>query len=146
MVSMATTNLMMNVQVQKAVVFIEEAILQKKMDVSSPMSIIAAALSVVQKIGAMSLDEQKQVTLKAIERIAAGADGISGTDDDLIPVAVVQKISALLNADVVGSILDFIGGLPIPKEIAVGCAPCLTLMRSKVAPAKTEPAPQSTPL
>jgi len=139
------SNLMMNVQVQKAVVFIEEAILQKKLDVSSPMGIISAALGIVQNIGAMTLEEQKQITLKAIERIAAGADGISGTDDDLIPVAVVQKISALLNADVVGSILDFIGNLPVPKEIAVGCAPCLSMFRSKVVP-KTEPAPQSTPL
>ena len=129
-----------NIQVQKAILFIQEAILKKKIDVNDPFKLIKDGFLLVASLGVSSdRNVQKQITLKAIERIAAGADGISGTDDDLIPVEIVQKLGALVNTNLLGNAIDFISEheqtLSKIAEVAPSClkpllAKVLGLVRS----------------
>ena len=137
---------MFNVHVQKAVVFIQEAIIQGRIGVRDPFKLIEEVYKIIQSLmvqanGVEAADLQqyaKQIAFEAIKRIAAGADGISGTDDDLIPVDIVQKIGALLNADLVGSVIDFVASheaiITSAVELAPSCMePCKPLLLKLLA-------------
>ena len=101
-------NAIFAVRIQKVVIFLQEAILQGKIQLGDPFKLIEHIYTISRTIGVIDMSDHKQIAIKAIERIAAGADGISGTDDDLIPVDIVQKITALINSGMVGSLIDYV--------------------------------------
>lgn len=113
----------MNVHVQKAVVYIQEGIIQGNIDVNDPIALIEEIFKVIKSVmGDLNEGEYiKHIALEAIKRIAAGADGIAGTDDDLIPVDVVQKISSLINSGVVTNIIDFVASHEAIIKVAAPC-------------------------
>ena len=51
--------------------------------------------------------------ISVIENIAAGADGISGTDDDLVPSAILETLRVLLKHKVVHELAsEFVSSAP----------------------------------
>ena len=54
-----------------------------------------------------------------LEKIASGADGISGTDDDIISPDMIKSVKALLDLDLVQRIAS---ELKVPQ----GCLACLS--------------------
>ena len=130
-----------NVRVQKAAVFVQEAILKGRINVKDPFVLIKEIFAIISTVGVSDMNDHKQVAFKTIERIAAGADGISGTDDDLIPVEVVQKIGALLQGDMIGNVIDFVASsslITTAVDIAPTCfAPLLSCLKSLSSKPKT---------
>jgi len=97
-----------SVQIQKAVLGLQEALLKKKINIQSPFDVIQAVYQSIASYRDLPQVSRKDFAIQVLQRIAAGADGVSGTDDDLIPVEIVQKITVLLNNDLVGNILDLL--------------------------------------
>jgi len=123
---------MQEIQVSKAILFIQEAILHKRININDPIQFVKEAVNVVATFtNSDSIDEQKQIALKVIEKIAAGADGISGTADDLIPFDVVQKLAAIVNSDLLTSLINFVSHPP--PEVA-SCLACVSKLFKKGAP------------
>lgn len=56
-----------------------------------------------------------------LEKIAAGADGISGTDDDIVKPDIVNAVKALLELDLVTHIASEI-------NVTSGCFKCLSAL------------------
>lgn len=56
----------------------------------------------VELIRIVKLHVQKpELIVPVLEKIAAGADGISGTEDDIVSPEIVQAVKSLLDLDVV---------------------------------------------
>lgn len=73
-----------------------------QVDVDSAIGVFRAATSL-----AASWD----VAARALELLAAGADGVSGTDDDVIPEKTMWVISFLLRQGVVRDLVAWLGDL-----------------------------------
>jgi hypothetical protein len=76
----------------------------------SAMAVITAGMEELNTIRSMT-GAQKLATLEAALRdIAAGADGVANTADDLIPPATLEALLQILNSgllgDIVGAVLN----------------------------------------
>ena len=128
---------MESLRVEKAVIFVKEAILCKKLDVSNAFKLIEEIYRVVLDVNARSTlkitkEEIQATVVNVVKIIAAGVDGIAGTDDDIISVDVVQKINQLLSSDIVPSIIEFVSRIP-QQEVIAKCVPLLCGLFKKVA-------------
>ncbi len=106
-----------------------------QVDVDSAIGVFRAATSL-----AASWD----VAARALELLAAGADGVSGTDDDVIPEKTMRVISFLLRQGVVRDLVAWLGGVLSPEDAAVDPAPAEEPAGSvapTVAAAPAAPAP-----
>jgi hypothetical protein len=65
----------------------------------SAVDIITFSLKFLDKFSGLSLNDKIKIIMSAIERLAAGADGIAGTSDDLIPKEYIQLIKDLLKPE-----------------------------------------------
>lgn len=134
------------VQVQKAVLALQEALLKKTVNIQSPFDVIQAVYRTIASFRDLPPMKRKDFAIQVLRRIAAGADGVSGTDDDLIPVDIVQKITVLLESDVVGNILDL---LPDGKcsfvDKLLGLLSCLRRPARQTMPVAPATTPVVTP-
>ena len=92
----------------KIAILLQEGILKGEISKDSPMKLIAKGMEMLETFPNMKGEEKKALLVKVIEKIAAGADGIAGTDDDIIPVAVVDALKTMLEKDLVGDIIQVI--------------------------------------
>lgn len=92
----------------KIAILLQEGILKGEISKDSPMKLIAKGMEILETFPNMKGEEKKALLVKVIEKIAAGADGIVGTDDDIIPAAVVEALKTMLEKDLVGDIIQVI--------------------------------------
>ena len=92
----------------KIAILLQEGILKGEISKDSPMKLIAKGMEMLETFPNMKGEEKKALLVKVIEKIAAGADGIAGTDDDIIPQAVVESLKVMLEKDLVGDIIQVI--------------------------------------
>jgi len=92
----------------KIAILLQEGILKGEISKDSPMKLIAKGMEMLETFPNMKGEEKKALLVKVIEKIAAGADGVSGTEDDIIPAAVVESLKIMLEKDLVGDIIQVI--------------------------------------
>lgn len=112
----------------------------------TPSVLIAKAMELVERIKGLSGSEKKDMVLIIISIVAKGKDGVEGTDDDIIPKDIMDKIHVLIEKDLVGDIVDVIvsasrGNIDIGRTvqvvqdttvIATGCFQALFGKKKKV--------------
>ncbi|MGA0214589.1 MAG: hypothetical protein ACO3IY_03495 [Pelagibacteraceae bacterium] len=94
--------------VDKVTVFLKEGILKGDVAKDSPMKLIAKGMEIMETFPNLKGAEKEKLLIKVIEKIAAGADGIVGTDDDIIPAPVVEGLKTILEKDLVGDVANVI--------------------------------------
>jgi hypothetical protein len=97
-----------NIIISKITLLLQEGILKGDIAKDSPMKLIAKGMEIMESFPNMDGTKKKEMLIKVVEKIAAGADGVAGTDDDIIPVAVVGGLKAILEKDLVGDIIQVI--------------------------------------
>lgn len=81
-----------------------------EIDSKDAISIVRKTMELVQRYPHLSGDNKKHVTVEVIRAIAAGKDGIAGTEDDLILRDTVNSISVLLEGNLIHNLIDVIKG------------------------------------
>lgn len=91
-----------------------DAVLSKLPEVLPPLSQLASALPLLKQVAELSLkvvdpnltlSQRRDLALQALEKLAAGADGVLGTADDRIPEAVVEQVRGLLASNLATDLL-----------------------------------------
>lgn len=83
------------------------AIRAQSIDATSAISIIVKGMEVVETLPAdLEGADKRKLVVHAIELIAVGKDGVSGTGDDLINADVVASLKLLVASELVGDIVD----------------------------------------
>lgn len=80
----------------------------KEVDVRNVIDVIKVTMKQVETIKGMPLADQKVLVIDLIRDLSRGADGIEGTEDDIIPVNVVAGAKAMIENSLVGSIFDMV--------------------------------------
>lgn len=94
----------------KIAILLQEGILKGEISKDSPMKLIAKGMEILETFPNMKGEEKKALLVKVIEKIAAGADGVVGTEDDIIPASVVESLKTILEKDLIGDIVQVIAG------------------------------------
>ena len=105
--------------VAEAAARVREMIAQGCVDTSSAVAIVRAAAA-----AGVTWDSVEDV----VAEIAKGADGISGTADDLIPAATLDMLTSLLNSGVVRDVVSWASDLA-SAAVDVATGGCLAWFR-----------------
>jgi hypothetical protein len=89
-------------------VSLTKSIQTKQVDAFSAMTIIAKGMELLESFKELSGQQKKEYIVAVVEDIAKGADGISGTDDDLLPPGTIKALHLLVKEDLIGSIVSTI--------------------------------------
>jgi len=73
---------------------------------SSPMDLIKNGMELARDIASISGVERKKCLVAALQIVARGKDGISGTEDDLIAPENLKMLSIMLEHNIVEHIVD----------------------------------------
>jgi hypothetical protein len=74
---------------------------------NNPVTIIAHAMDVVIKhFPTVENDTRKEMVMKVVKAIAAGADGIEGTEDDLFSPSTLSKLKVMLDCDIINNVTE----------------------------------------
>ena len=132
-----------NVIVAKVAVFLQEAILKKEIDATSPMRIVAKGMEFMETFPNMTGIQKKDLLIKVLGRVAAGKDGIVGNADDIIPKECMEGLTYMLEKNLVGSVVSVISDaahgkfnlnktLVVAQDVKKVCLPsCLALFSKK---------------
>jgi hypothetical protein len=83
------------------------------------VDVIRAVFSVMDGYTQMSPAKKRESMIRILEGIAAGDDGILGTEDDAIPWHVLETLRMLINLDILPSLMDLLLDL---TSVQLGCA------------------------
>jgi hypothetical protein len=86
---------------------LHEALHKKELE-TKPISIIRFLVKAIDIDNLLSGNEKKQIVIDVLTKICAGKDGISGTEDDLIPEYVVNGIIALIQSGVIDDVITLV--------------------------------------
>lgn len=86
-------------------------------------SLLSEATRFIQKFPEVSHEDRKVSIFKAFEKIAAGADGVIGTADDIFPPETVQNIKVLLDNQIMDGFIDVLSNGTFEKATA-SCFAC----------------------
>lgn len=81
---------------------------QKRLDVKSAIDLVKIAMQEVEKMKGMTGVEKQKMVIDIIEEVAKGEDGVIGTSDDLIPKYIMDGVKALLDYNLVPSVVNVI--------------------------------------
>lgn len=81
---------------------------QKKVNITSAISLLKVGMQKAEALRSLSGKEKQDLVVDILSTIAKGADGIEGTQDDLIPSSVIAAIRAMIEHDLVASTIDII--------------------------------------
>lgn len=120
----------------KITILLLEAITDKQIDKISAFSFIAKGMEIMDTFPNLTGEEKKNMLLNVIKKVAAGADGILGTDDDILPKECVETLQFILNKnlaeDIIKVIADTAHGrfninktMEVAKETASACLPLI---------------------
>ena len=73
---------------------------------STMKDVVVRVLECVEKFPGMSGPEKRDRALDVLRTIAKGRDGIAGTADDVIPVAVLDALQNAIDTNIVGDMID----------------------------------------
>jgi hypothetical protein len=80
----------------------------KKLNINSVMTLVVKAMELVEKVPGLDGRGKKECVIAALNELAKGADGIAGTEDDLIPGYVMEGLKFMLLNQVVENIIDVV--------------------------------------
>lgn len=81
----------------------------RKVPITSAMDLLRFAMEIADTFPKLSGRDKKARVIEALQVIAAGKDGISGTKDDLIPVRVMQGLKSFIeDEDLLKDAIDLI--------------------------------------
>lgn len=75
---------------------------------ANPMAVIAKGMEVLDKVQGLSGADKKVLLVSALRKIAAGKDGVAGTEDDVFPPEIVEGVRVILEKDLVSNLIDLI--------------------------------------
>lgn len=85
-----------------------DLISEKKINLKSAVDIVKIAMQEVEKMNELTGINKQKMVLEIVSEIAKGKDGISGTQDDIIPINVMNGVKSLLEHDLIPSIINVI--------------------------------------
>jgi len=92
----------------KIAIMIQEGILKGEIAKDSPTKLIAKGMEIMETFPKMSGQQKKEMLFRIIEKLAAGADGIVGTEDDIIPASTVAALKMILEQNILEDIVQVI--------------------------------------
>lgn len=84
------------------------SILQRKIDSKSAFSIVVKGMEILDNYKQLSGQQKKEYIFAVVEELAKGADGISGTKDDILPPATVNALGALIRENILEGFIGII--------------------------------------
>ena len=147
--------------VAQAEFILTEALKSNEVKLDSAMQIVAKCMQITERFKYLDGKLKKKLLLEVITRVAAGADGVAGTADDLIPATTMSTLKMMLEGDLVEQTVDLVsdiarGRFNIGSAVALGqaamtavaanaaaggpaarlpCAPCLPFFSGSAATA-----------
>lgn len=126
----------------KVTIILLEAISDNQLSNVSAMNIIAKGMEIMETFPNLSSSEKKTLLVKVIQKVAAGADGILGTDDDLLPKECMEMLKVILDNNLTDGIISIIAdtahgkfninkAVDVAKSVAPVCLPLLSKCFSK---------------
>jgi len=120
----------------KVTILLLESLSDNKIDNMSAMSIIAKGMEIMETFPNLNGEEKKKMLMNVIKKVAAGADGILGTEDDVLPKECVETLQLILEKnlaeDIIKVIADTAHGkfninhvIEIAKETSTICFPLI---------------------
>lgn len=85
-----------------------DAIKTNSISLNSAMEIVAKGMEVTQRFKYLDGKHKKKLLMEMLTRIAAGADGKLGTDDDLLPASTMAALRTLLEGDLMEQTINLI--------------------------------------
>lgn len=129
----------------KVTIILLESISNNQLSQVSAMNVIAKGMEIMETFPNLSSADKKCLLLKVIHKVAAGADGILGTEDDLLPKECMDTLKIILENNLADGIISIIadtahGKFNINKVIGVGkdLAPACLPLFSKCLGKKKE--------
>lgn len=105
---------------------------EKKVNITNAIDLIRLTMVEVGKFNKISKEDKKMLACDIIGEFAKGADGIEGTQDDLLPKIAVKGIQSMIEYDLVTSTINVIvdasnGRLTVDKVQGcfMSCFSCL---------------------
>jgi hypothetical protein len=100
----------MNMQqdIQNAKLAILNAIKTKSINTSSSLKLVVDCMKIVEQAVSCKGKDKKNILLTCLQDIAKGADGLSGTADDVISKEIMNSLSILLNENVIEDVIEFV--------------------------------------
>lgn len=108
----------------------------------SAMTVIAKGMEIMDTFPNLTGQEKKDRLMKVILKVAAGTDGILGTEDDILPKSCVEMLQTLLEKNILEDIITVVsetanGKFNIHKATETAqtvcsvCIPLLNKLRKK---------------
>jgi hypothetical protein len=109
----------------KVTIILLESISNNQLSQVSAMNVIAKGMEIMETFPNLSSTDKRSLLLKVIHKVAAGADGILGTEDDLLPKECMETLKIILENNLADGIIGIIadtahGKFNINKVIDVG--------------------------
>jgi len=125
-------------------------IIANKDTLKNPFHLVAKAMEVAAKFPGLPGAEKRVLVVKVLRTIAAGADGVEGTEDDILSPEMMKVVRDLLEKDIINDIMDVIMSaskgqfnlqktVVVAKETAGACVDCFAFLK------KTKLAKKPTP-
>lgn len=107
----------------------------------NPLNIVAVGMELMNSYPRLSGSEKKMALIQALSTIADGADGIAGTEDDVIPKPMMDTIKALIEGKLIHHVVNLIAdvskgrfdlgqAVETAKEAQDACGGCFALLSS----------------
>jgi hypothetical protein len=148
--------------VAQAEYILTAALKSNEVKLDSPMQIVTKTMEIAERFKYLDGKLKKKLLLEVLTRVAAGADGVAGTADDLIPAKTMATLKMMLESDLVDQTVDLVSDIAhgrfkigdlatlgqtamaaVSANAAAGgpaarlpCAPCLPFFSALAATAK----------
>lgn len=99
---------MESILTNKITVLLLEAVANKSMDKISAMELIARGMEIMDTFPNLSGKEKKERLMKVLYKVAAGADGILGTEDDILPKECIETLQLVLEKNILEDFITVI--------------------------------------
>jgi hypothetical protein len=94
--------------VAQAEFILTEALKSNEVKLDSAVAVLAKTMEIAERFKYLDGKLKKKLLLEVLTRIAAGADGVAGTADDLLPAKTMATIKVLLEGDLVDQTINLI--------------------------------------
>jgi len=94
--------------VAQAEFILTDALKSNAVSLDSAFAVVAKMMEIAERFKYLDGKLKKKLLLEVLTRIAAGADGIAGTADDLVPAKTMATIKMLLEGDLVDQTVNLI--------------------------------------
>jgi hypothetical protein len=98
------------------------------LELNSVFDVLKSFIYILDGFESLSGAEKKTIIMKTLEEIAAGADGILYTEDDLMPPHVYDGLVLLIKHNLISSSIDLIADLMHSNPVcSLPCVLCKVL-------------------